>query len=258
MSCVRCGTDLVPRARYCHQCGERAVPGALQLSESQIVEPASKWRTIRIALIAIGGLAALLWLTQGLWLAPDPMPAREPESAADRAYQAEPPSDAEPVKQAEVTQRWYAVRIARLRSSMTTEADNIVGSVGRGEEVKGSIETGLDGKTSWLNTGDKGPYVAVVNLSEKSPPPLDLAVELSLETENGTVLYSAPGDETGFSVATIPAGAMLKISGVIDGWFEVMLSKGGVGYFKPADKASKRAMAKAIAVLDKSGNDEGE
>jgi hypothetical protein len=258
MSCARCGTDLVARARYCHQCGERAVAGALQLDQSQIVEPRSGWRTLRLALIAIAGLAALLWLTQGLWLGVDPVPAREPAKLADRVYESEPPPDAEPVKPAQAAQSWYAVRTAKLRSSMTTGADNVVGTLARGEEVKGSVETGLDDKTGWLNTGEKGPYVAVLNLSEKPPPPLDLAVELALESENGTVLYSAPGDETGFSVATIPAGATLKITGVIDGWFEVLLSKGGVGYFKPADKASKRAMAKALAVLDKSGNDEDE
>lgn len=256
MNCERCGTELVPRARYCHQCGERAVPGALRLDESQIADERPAWLRWRTAVLAVAGLAGLLWLTQGLWLAADPVPPPQPAEPVDRSYAAEPPPDSEPVKQPQTAERWYALRAAKLRSTMTTEADNIVGNVARGEEVKGSVEIGLDGKTSWLNTGADGPYVAVVNLAETAPPPLDLVLDLSLTTEGSTILYSTPGDQTGFSVATLPAGATVKISGVVDGWFEVLLQKGGVGYFKPADKPSKQAMAKALAVLDKSGDDE--
>ncbi len=246
MSCPRCGSDLVAKARYCHQCGERvAGGGTLQLDEGQIADRASRWRRL---LWICGGLilfVSLLWMTSGWWLGIDqPAPAR--------------PASAPVAKAKEPLQHYFAVRTTKLRSSKTTEADNIVRTVGRGEAVDGLVETGLDGTTLWLNTGNNGPYVATMNLAEKAPPPLDLALDLPFETDRDVTLYTHPGDDTeGFSLATVAEGSTLHISGVVGNWFEVTLRQGGVGYFKPDSKAEKRIMAKAMAVIDKSEDDGG-
>lgn len=243
MSCNRCGAELVPRARYCHQCGERVTGGApLQLDDDQIVGQRSGLR--RLVWFA-GGLlvfAGLLWATRGLWLGVD----QPPQAVAQTRPVAARPKPA--------AAHYFAVRETKLRATKTTEGDNIVRLVGRGEAVDGVVETGLDGQTMWVNTGDKGPYVARMNLAEKAPPPLDLALDLQFPVDREVTLYTQPGDdEPGFSLATVPPGTLLHISGVVGNWFEVTLRQGGVAYFKPASKAELRVLAKAMAVIDKSG-----
>jgi hypothetical protein len=246
MSCPRCGTEPVAQARYCHKCGERLAAGVLQLDDDQILDRAALAR--RLAWVTMGLLVfiGLLWATSGLWLGVEPPPAPPVHTA--------PPVVAKPEKR---DQTYFAVRTTKLRSSKTTETDNIVRTIGRGEQVAGEVEMGEDGKTSWLNTGQAGPYVAMLNLATKAPPPLDLALDLVMQTESPVTLYDQPGDnEGGFSTETVPEGVDLNISGVVGNWFEVKLRKGCVAFFKPASKAEKRVMAKAMAVLDTSEDGE--
>jgi hypothetical protein len=244
MTCKRCGTELVPRARYCHQCGERVAGGVLQLDDGQIVEGMSRWRWLKYAGIALLVMTALLWVTKSLWLgvdAPPPAPAAAAPTAAPepRVVMETPKPQAK---------HYFAVRDTKLRSSMTTEADNIVRTIGRGEDLTGETEIGLDGQTMWLNTGKAGPYVAVINLADQAPPPLDLVVDLPFVATDPVTLYDRPGDdEVGVSVQTAESGAKIHVTGIVGNWFEVSLRKGGVAYFKPATTAEKKLMAKAMA-----------
>jgi hypothetical protein len=218
----------------------------LQLDDGQIVDGTSRWRWLTYAGLALLVMTGLLWATKSLWLGVDPAPvAPQPRVVL--------PNPKQPAR------HYFALRATKMRASKTTEADNVVQTVGRGEDLQGVIETGLDGKTMWLNTGEAGPYVAALNLAEQAPPPLDLALDLVLETETAVTLYDRPGDDDiGVSSETVPAGTALHISGVVGNWFEITPRHGGVAYFKPTSKAEKKAMAKAMAVLDDGPGDEGE
>lgn len=131
---------------------------------------------------------------------------------------------AEPVTQ-------YATRLTRIRDAPTATGSVIMGSLQRGDAVRGVWVTGGDGETPWLRMdwGDRQTaYAWGRNLSDVAPPPFVRALNETRMIRSETTLRIVPG---GADIETLSPGGRVELSGELPGgWYEVVRSNGGIGY----------------------------
>lgn len=157
--------------------------------------------------------------------APTEMPAEE----AIAATQAAPAVDVPPAYAGYGT--FHIVADANRRMRATASSSN-TGRIPRGTVLQGTMVTGEDGTSSWLQIADGSGFVSSVNISNSPPPRLATMLgERRFRPEFDLVLFASPSERAPV-IDRVPAGTMLVITGITDnGFAEAKGRSGGVGYF---------------------------
>ncbi len=194
------------------------------------------WQKPPFIIIGAGLLVAFLaWGMRDFWMSP-----KKPE-----AQSMAPTSTGEPaVVDESETQAYFAVRKLKIRSKPSTEA-TVLSEIARGTAIEGTLVMGPDNKTRWIKVKGKEQYIAEINLSDVAPEALQLALNRTLTLDEQTEIRNRAADN-GTTVDTIAAGGKVEAIGVVNGWIEIALKKGGVGYIRPSE-ASTNAVASLTA-----------
>ncbi|MBO9695134.1 MAG: zinc ribbon domain-containing protein [Sphingopyxis sp.] len=257
--CSECGSALSPDARFCAACGaaisgpeEAAAPAA-----SPAIAPAPLPVTDvnagnaspapRRTGLLLGGAALLaVAIGGGAWLGLS--------SSGDKAATVENAGAGDDRAAAE-TATLYAVAEANLRDRASLQGSKIVGSLKRGEKASGTLVTDERGKP-WLRLDGGSGFVSLANLAKSVPPALaSLDGSDRITTAQCTVLESAkPGAAS--KMVLKPGAAVRLVGATADGFTEVGLPGGGVGY-TPATSAcatepspAKGAVANSLVQFD--------
>lgn len=270
--CSECGSALTPGARFCAVCGAgvpdsageavqagpAAAPAAPAAAPSPVVHPApvrsepapdpapAPAPASRKGLLIGGGALLAVAIAGGAWLglSSTDKPAETGSEAASGASDA----DAKPAS-------LFAVAEANLRDTPSLEGSKIVGSLKRGEKVNGVIVNDDRGKP-WLKIDGSGRFVSLANLAETQPPALaNLDGSDRITTAQCTILAAATAAATTKTV--LKSGAAIRLVGsTADGFGEVGLPGGGVGYTAPSagcitdPSPAKGAVANRLIQLD--------
>jgi hypothetical protein len=254
--CISCGAALASGARFCGSCGapvpgdddggSYGAPTAIMGAAPEAETSSTTKSELDGGIIAdqkkgpnwllIGGIAAILLLLLLYYL----IFLRD-----DIATQAPAEKSVKSVEQTIEPVKFYAVAQANIRDRATTVDTNIIGKLARGVVAEGIIITGEDGTTSWLQlTDDKG-FVATSNLSENQPPEIaralgdriwktDKAMDILTEANAGAPVYGR-----------VAAGTPLTLFGLTtNGFVEIKLKKGGVGYLPDGARIAEASEAK--------------
>jgi hypothetical protein len=157
-----------------------------------------------------------------------------------------PPPTAEKVEAKEVEEtKLYTVAEANIRDKATTIGSNILGKLPRGSEASGSIITGEDGTTQWLELAAGKGFVAMSNLSEEERPQIAKALGDRLwSTDKAMDIFAQP-DAGAAVLDRVSAGTQLTLFGLTaNDYIEIKLKKGGVGYIADGARISELANAK--------------
>ena len=256
--CSECGSALSPDARFCAACGE--VVSHTGSSNTSIASPADTPASSpdvgvkasdaspapRRTGLLLGGAAVLaIAVGSGAWLGLS--------SSGDKASTLEHVSPGE-VRAAAETATLYAVAEANLRDQASLQGSKIVGSLKRGEKATGTLVTDERGK-QWLKLGGSG-FVSLANLAKAAPPALaSLDGSDRITTAQCTVLENAA--QGAASKMVLKPGAAVRLVGTTaDGFTEVGLPGGGVGYMPAASacatepSSAKGAVANALIQFD--------
>jgi zinc-ribbon domain len=249
--CISCGTALNDGARFCGSCGA-PVPGTTEAGLVDAVAPVSappappppppvyvpavesyepvvdetvgsgpNW-----LLIGGGGLILALLLGYYLIFIRDDVSSAPVPSAPEKVA----------AKQVEQTE-YFAVADANIRNKATTVGTSILGKLIRGTAAKGDVIVGEDGSTQWLELADGKGFIAMSNLSETEPPVISKPLgDRAWNADKAMDLY-ATADVGGTVLDRISAGTPLTLFGLTaNGFIEVKLKKGGVGYIADGER----------------------
>ncbi len=217
--CASCGVSIAPGAKFCGGCGAPVGQAAAVMqppppASETLPEPDTRNRNLIIGAIAVGVLliGILFWINRYSWLGLEP-----PAGNATAAIGTE--------------KTMYAIASANLRDRPTSQGSSVVGKLARGAKVSGVLELGEDGTSNWLKIADSGNYISAVNLSEIEPPALARSLNKSFFAGGDTPILAKPQQGAPVLMTAKP-GSKLQLIGLTAGGFaEVLLEKGGVGYF---------------------------
>ncbi len=218
--CGACGSALVPGAKFCGGCGAPIGPsGMVPASPPDIAapfepEPDTRNRNLIIGAIAAGVLLVgiLFWINRYSWLGLEP-PLENATAAVG------------------IEKTMYTIASANLRDRATSQGSSVVGKLPRGTQVSGVLELGEDGTSSWFKIAESGQYVSAINLSEIEPPALARSLNKAWYAGADTPILAKPQQSAPVLMTAAP-GTKLQLVGLTAGGFaEVLLEKGGVGYF---------------------------
>lgn len=237
--CSECGSALAPDARFCAACGA-AVSGAESATDpiaSPAIAPApvpgpgmdveadSASPAPRRSGLILGGAALLaVAIGGGAWLG---LSSTEEKSGTVES------TAGEQHRAAAEAATLYAVAEANLRDRASLQGSKIVGSLKRGEKAAGTLVTDERGK-QWLKLDSGSGFVSLANLAKSAPPPLaSLDGSDRITTAQCTVLETAAAGAASKMVLK-PGAAVRLVGATADGFTEVGLPGGGVGYIPAA------------------------
>ena len=233
VTCPTCGTRNPPSARFCQQCGAsmaaaKTAPSTPPVPAENVAAPAPAARAAppaaaaapiaaspapraqRSNLLVPGVIGAVVVLGLLVFLLaghPFAKPARE-----------------------------FATREVEVRSSADPRGSTVLGHFQRGDVVTGAWVT-KPGKVKWLKVkwpGAGDGYVSARDLSDQARPELASTGGGSQTVSAGSVVYAEP-DVKSTVVDNLSAGeAASTVGATAEGWTEVTLPAGGVGYVKSA------------------------
>lgn len=129
---------------------------------------------------------------------------------------------------------YYVTRGVKVRPEPST-ANAAVTELRRGDEVRGKIVVGDDRETRWLKVlsgPHKGRYVWVRNLSTNPRPALTAAAASTQYAREPAAARAEPR-ESAPEVQRLALGEAVRVQGrTSDGWSEIALARGGVGYVR--------------------------
>ncbi len=272
MFCTQCGAKMAENAKFCAGCGAAVVsaqaappqqsaptpvepsptavpmttvakqplpqedepspyaaPGVYSADEADVVD--TPWWKKPLPLIALGILALvfLLYGFRDFWLGMDPQPAASNMVVAG--------GEASGNSTVPVGTSFYAVRKAKLRDKPSTEGSVVKGEVARGTLLNGALVEGTDGKSQWLKIDNSGYYISAANISNEAPVALSAQLNRSVTLDEQTDVRTRPSDDAA-PTDSLVSGTAVDAVGVANGWIEITLKKGGVGYIKPSEKSA--------------------
>ncbi len=257
--CSECGSALSPDARFCAGCGA-AVSGTGSAA-APVASPAIAPAPVpavdvdaeggspapRRTGLLLGGAALLaVAIGGGAWLGLS--------SSEEKADTIESTGAGEDRATAE-TATLYAVAEANLRDQASLQGSKIVGSLKRGEKASGTLVTDERGR-QWLRLDGGSGFVSLANLAKAAPPALaSLDGSDRITTAQCTVLESAqPGAAS--KMVLKPGAAVRLVGATADGFTEIGLPGGGVGYTSAASACAtepspaKGAVANSLIQFD--------
>jgi len=135
-----------------------------------------------------------------------------------------------------VTETDYVSRTTKVRSDPgATGAE--VGEVARGDQLVGRIVKGAGGSSRWLQItkGEwKGDYVWTENLSHYPRPALASTEHRIRRVKSTSMMWTQPNSGSQTIRSVEPGERMVVLGKTADGWREIELNVGGVGYLPPA------------------------
>jgi hypothetical protein len=276
--CISCGAALNDGARFCGSCGapvpetvdgvavEPALPPppryvpettpvvlaepVYEYTEPEAIEPertGPNW-------LLIGGGAAILLLLLLYYLI----------FIRDDVSSSQAPATTEKIEAKEVAgAQYYAVADANIRDKATTVGTNITGKLLRGTAASGTVITGEDGTTQWLELVEGKGFIAMSNLSETEPPQITKPLGYKIWLADKPIDIWAQPDASAPILDRVAAGTPLTLFGLTaNDYIEIKLKKGGVGYIadgaRIADLASAKGKPIAISFNPSSCNFGGE
>jgi zinc-ribbon domain len=269
--CISCGSALNDGARFCGSCGApvpesnsappveavvpvpppppplppappplpaepEAVAFTPEYFEPMADEPTSKgpnW-------LLIGGAAGILLLLGLYYLI----------FIRDDVTTVEPPATVEKIEPKEVVEtQYFAMADANIRDKATTVGTNILGKLLRGTGATGSIITGADGTTQWLELTDGKGFIAMSNLSETEPPQITKPLGDKIWITDKPLDIWAQPDASAPILDRVAVGTPLTLFGLTaNDYIEIKLKKGGVGYIADGARIAELASAKGKPV----------
>lgn len=156
------------------------------------------------------------------------------------------PSTTEKIEAKEVDgAKLYAVAEANIRDKATTVGTQIVGKLARGFAVSGTVVTGADGTTPWLELADGKGFVAMSNLSETEPPQITKALGDRIWVADQSMDIFAQPDPSATVLDRVAVGTPLTLFGLTaNDYVEIKLKKGGVGYILDGARIAEASNAK--------------
>lgn len=265
--CSECGSALSPDARFCAACGAAvsatgsapapvaspapapvaspaAAPAPLPAADvdAEGASPAPR----RTGLLLGGAALLAVAIGGGAWLGLSS--SEEKAGTAQNAGAGEDRGAAE-------TATLYAVAEANLRDRASLQGSKIVGSLKRGERAAGTLVTDERGK-QWLKLDGGSGFVSLANLAKAAPPALaSLDGSDRITTARCTMLESAAAGAASKTVLK-PGAAIRLVGATADGFTEVGLPGGGVGYMPAASACAtepspaKGAVANSLIQFD--------
>ncbi len=211
MFCRKCGRENPDDASFCQQCGADLSapaapppapppppppppPPAPQPQPQQFVPPQQfgpppgynpgyapprKSNAGLIIGIIVGVLALILVAVLAYFVMTMPRANTLGGSTPVTSNGAAPAAAATPTKGAPATQPVggevlkYVISAANIRDSATAQGSNVVGTLRRGEQVKGQMYQGQVAGTYWFKLSDGRGYVSAVNLGDAAPGPAE-------------------------------------------------------------------------------------
>ena len=135
------------------------------------------------------------------------------------------------------TVKTYATRDAQVMSAIDPAKATQIGTVHRGDALSGHWIKGHDGKPRWLKVnwpGHGDGFVWTRDLSSRPRPDLTASGQSSQPAVTAALVYAEP-DKTSPVVDDLAPGETASTVGVTgDGWSELTLANGGVGYVQAA------------------------
>jgi hypothetical protein len=281
--CISCGAALNDGARFCGSCGapvaEPVTNGVVEPAEP--VLPSSPPLSVSVPPPAPPPPAAPPFVAAAEQLPVEPLVATTSETYASRedipqragpnwlligggaailtlllAYYlifirddvssqpAPAASQKEIAKQVEGT-KFFAVADANIRDKATTVGTSITGKLLRGSTASGTVITGDDGATSWLELDDGKGFIAMSNLSETEPPAISKTLGDRVWTADKAMDLYATADAGGTILDRVAVGTPLTLFGLTaNGFIEIKLKKGGVAYIADGARIAELSNAK--------------
>ncbi|HEY0595234.1 zinc ribbon domain-containing protein [Sphingopyxis sp.] len=259
--CSECGSALSPDARFCAECGaavsgtENAAAPAAPAASPAIVPPppiidveadGASPAPRRTGLLLGGAALLAVAIGGGAWLGLS--------STEEKSGTVESTGEGQHHATAE-TATLYTVAEANLRDKASLQGSKIVGSLKRGEKAAGTLVTDERGK-QWLKLDGGSGFVSLANLAKAAPPALaSLDGSDRITTAQCTVLESAAAGAASKMVLK-PGAAVRLVGATADGFTEVGLPGGGVGYMPAASACAtepspaKGAVANSLIQFD--------
>lgn len=256
--CISCGAALNDTAKFCGSCGAPVdqVAGPVvedaPAIEPAIVEPtpppppepapvygtpeASAPEAKKPNWLLIGGGAAILLLLLLYYLIfiRDDVSSNTPAATTEKIEAKEG-----------VETQYYAVADANIRDKATTVGTQIVGKLLRGTAASGTVITGADGTTQWLELADGKGFVAMSNISETQPPQIVKPLGDRIWIADAPIDLWAQPDAAAPVLDRVAAGTALTLYGLTaNDYIEVKRPKGGVGYIADGARIAELANAK--------------
>jgi zinc-ribbon domain len=246
--CIACGAELQDGARFCGSCGALVENGveaaAAPAPEPVIVTPEPAYTApVEIApersgpnWLLIGGGAGILLLLLLYYFIfiRDDMSGPATPATAEKIV----------AKEAEGA-KLYAVAEANIRDKATTVGTQIIGKLARGFAVSGTVVTGADGTTPWLELADGKGFVAMSNLSETEPPEISKALGDRIWAVDKALDVFAQPDASAAVLDRVAMGTPLTLFGLTgNDYIEIKLRKGGVGYIADGARIAEASLVK--------------
>ena len=174
---------------------------------------------------------------------------------------------AQPVEQKEKQieiEQLYAATNANIRDKPSVEDGEITGKLKRadavsGQVISGEVVGGVAEADKWLKLEDDKGFVSLINLSKNESPKLATVYgSKNIILAAPVDLWDAPSNEAEL-LDRLSKGLNITTSGITEnGYAEIILKKGGVGYIaggvKMVEDAAKADLGPPIAIkLDNNG-----
>jgi zinc-ribbon domain len=265
--CISCGAELREGARFCGSCGAPVAEGDMPATGS----PSS------VAPLAIEPLPATAPLdpAEAAQVEPVYLDAAATDSPAERSgpnwlligggagillllllyylifirddvSSPVAPATTSKIEAKEVEgAKLYAVADANIRNKATTVGTQISGKLLRGTATSGTVITGEDGTTPWLELDDGKGFVAMSNLSETEPPAITKALgDRIWAADQAMDIFAAP-DSSAAVLDRVALGTPLTLFGLTgNDYIEIKLKKGGVGYLADGARIAEASNVK--------------
>lgn len=259
--CSECGSALSPGAHFCAECGagvrgsagdalhaeEAPAPAADHDTPAQGSGTSDPAPASRKSGLLLGGAALLaVAIAGGAWLG---------LSSTDKPAETGGETASGPGEATAKRASLFAVAEANLRDTPSLDGSKVVGALKRGEKVSGTVVTD-DRDKPWLKVDGTGRFVSMANLAETEPPVLaSLDGSDRIATAQCTILGTAvAGAPT--KVILKPGAAVRLVGNTADGFAELGLPGGGVGYTPPSaacatdPSPAKGAVANSLVRFD--------
>jgi hypothetical protein len=253
--CVSCGTKINAQAKFCGGCGQAisestapAVNSVDALETAATHETTATLVSRKSGLIA-GGVVALAAVTGfGFYAYTGAGKTGVSAQSVGTTEGTTPDDEANALVK-------YLIADANIRAQANAKDAAIVTKLKRGTTVIGFAKQGDDPTSQWLKLSDGRGFISFVNLSGVEPPKLTTALnDQSWLPFADTPVKQAP-DASSPAKTTAKVGNTYYLAGITEnGFVEVKLGKGGVGYVSSADAGLEANGASAVSNLAQSSS----